>query len=119
MIGRLSDDFPTFEAFIEAAVLPVRAQHPTRRRLDGWPSGGNWEIAGRFWHAEALWTVHADSHFEPLLLAYEAARRGEEPFIIESTQTRRALNLRSAQRAQMSDPRFKYIYIYESEPRPQ
>jgi hypothetical protein len=112
----MSDDFPSFAAFLEAVVLPLKAEHPTRSRLDGWPSGGNWEVTGRFWYANALWTVHADTHFEPLLLAYEASRRGQDPFVVEPTKTRRSLNIKASLRARMANPRFKYIYVYESEP---
>jgi hypothetical protein len=111
----VSDSFPTFAAFVEAVVLPLKSEHPTRRRLDGWPSGGNWEVAGRFWYADALWTVHADTHFEPLLLAYEAASRGEDPFLVEPTDTRRSLNITPSLRARMTNPRFKHIYVYEAE----
>jgi hypothetical protein len=111
----VSQDFPPFQAFLEAVVLPLRAEHPTRRRLDGWPSGGNWEIAGRFWYADTLWIVHADTHFEPLLLAYEASQKGEDAFIIEPTNTRTSLNITPSLRTRMTNPRFKYIYVYEAE----
>lgn len=110
----MSQDFPNFAAFVEAVVLPLRAEHPTRRRLDGWPSGGNWEVAGRFRHADSLWTVHADTHFEPLLLAYEASQHGEDPFLVEPTKRGRSLNIQPALRARMTNPRLKYIYVYEA-----
>lgn len=108
------EDFSSFAAFVEAVVLPLRAEHPTYRRLDGWPSGGNWEVAGRFRYADSLWTVHADTHFEPLLLAYEAARNGDDPFLVEPTKKGRSLNVQPALRARMANPRFKYIYVYEA-----
>jgi hypothetical protein len=95
-------------------VLPARALNPAHRRLDGAQSGGNWDIAGVFEHHGKLWTVHADTHFEPLLVAYEASRRGSNPFVESPTKTRVALDLTDDLRAKLSAPRFKYIYIYEA-----
>ena len=37
------------------------------------------DVVGTFMHGDAIWRVHADSHFEPLLIAYEAADRDAIP----------------------------------------
>jgi len=46
-------------------------------RLDGELSGGNRTVVGVFRGDGRDWKVHEDSHYEPLLIAYEAARAGD------------------------------------------
>lgn len=59
--------------------------------------------------------VHEDSHYEPLLIAYEAMRSGNEaPFVEEPTQRGVSLNLKPELRARMTTPKFKYFYVYET-----
>lgn len=107
----------SFSAFMEQVVLPRQVAAPEHIRLDGQTSGGNREPAGFFWHQERLWRVHADSHFEPLILAYSAlnAIPGEDPFIARATRsgTRHCLVLISKLQQQLCQPRFKHLYIYE------
>lgn len=108
--------YPSYMAFVEAEVKPRRARYPHHKRLDGNLTGGNWKVVGVFRHDGRHWKVHADSHYEPLLIAYEALSAGDQkPFVEEATRAGRCLNLRSDLRRLMSTPaRFKYIYIYET-----
>src|SRR5687768_1528011 len=105
----------SYERFVEAIVLPRRDANPSHRRLDGWASGGNLAVAGHFRYDGRKWKVHEDSHYEPLLIAYDAFKAGDtSPFVEEPTKRGAALNLRPELRTRMSAPRFKYIYIYET-----
>jgi hypothetical protein len=107
--------FPSYERFVEEVVLLRRQANAADRRLDGWLSGGNFAVAGVFEHAGRQWKVHEDSHYEPLLIAYEAMRGGDEqPFVEEPTKRGVSLNLRPELRAKMRTDRFKYLYIYET-----
>jgi hypothetical protein len=104
--------FNSYASFVEAVVLPRRKQNPAHRRLDGWTSGGNFAVAGIFRHDGREWKVHEDSHYEPLLLAYEALMKGEpEPFIEAPTKRGTCLDLKPELRAQISG-RHKYFYVY-------
>lgn len=106
--------FSSFERFVDNVVLPRRQANPADRRLDGWPSGGNFAIAGVVRYAGRQWKVHEDSHYEPLLIAYEAMREGDDaPFIEEPTKNGVSLNLKPELRAKMATAHFKYLYIYE------
>lgn len=81
--GDTFDDFPTL---MELFVLPWKRQHPNDIRIDGELTRGNWHVAGRFRHSTKIWKVHADTHYEPLMLAYEAMLSGSlNPFREEPT----------------------------------
>lgn len=98
----------TFTAWMEDQVLPLGDQ----RRLDGRDAGGNREVAGRFLRYGTTWKVHADTHLEPLRLALEAERRGEDPFVIGQSKNGRTLEL--VERLQRRrGTRFKHLYVYE------
>jgi hypothetical protein len=107
-------EYPSYERFVVDVVLPRRQQNPAHRRLDGWSSGGNFAVAGFFVYQERRWKVHEDSHYEPLLIAYEAMTAGDPaPFVEEPTKHGASLNLKPNLRERMSSTRFKYLYIYE------
>jgi hypothetical protein len=104
--------FESFAAFVEAVVLPGKETNPGHKRLDGQQTGGNFAVAGEFRHRGRSWKVHADTHYEPLLVAYESARRGEDPFIEAPTKRGVALDLTDELRRTLTEQRFKYVYIY-------
>lgn len=107
--------YPSYTAFAEAVVLPRRAADPAARRLDGWTSGGNMAVAGVFRYDGREWRVHEDSHYEPLLIAYEAFNSGDRaPFVEKPTKHGTCLDLKPDLRARLTTPRFKYLYIYET-----
>lgn len=107
--------YASYERFVEDVVLPRREANPSHRRLDGWTSGGNLAVAGRFRYDGREWKVHEDSHYEPLLIAHDAFRRGDStPFVEEPTKRGTSLHLKPELRARMSDTRHKYIYIYST-----
>ena len=83
------------------------------RRLDGQHTGGNRAVAGEFRHLGKRWKVHSDTHYEPLLVAYEAATAGNDPFVEAPTRSGLSLDLNDQLRSKLSERRHKYIYIYE------
>ena len=109
--------YDSFESFVESVVIPQRTANPTHIRLDGNTSGGNREVAGVFRHRRKVWKVHADTHYEPLLLAYDLIKQGQtnDPFVEEVTNTGSGtcLVLQDNIQRLLSKPRFKYLYIYE------
>lgn len=107
-------EYGSFRAFVEDFVLPMQQAHPEDKRLDGQPSGGNLNVAGIFWHKARRWKVHADTHYRPLLVAYEALRSREfaDPFVETPTQRGTCLDLTPILRARTGDPD-KHLYIYE------
>lgn len=115
MVTHRERPFPDFKTFMEAAVLPRERELGHERRLDGQPSGGNFDIFGSFAHQGSVWLVHADTHFATLHLAYEEVLRdgGSDPFVAEPRATGMSLNLRPDLRAKYVQ-RFKHLYIYEA-----
>lgn len=105
----------SYVSFIESIVLPRRSLSPHHIRLDGEVAGGNRTVVGVFRGGGGEWKVHEDSRYEPLLIAYEAAKAGDPwPFVEEPTKSGTALVLKPELRAEMSDGRHKYIYIYST-----
>ena len=102
-----------FLSFMRSVVLPRRSKYPSHIRLDGARTGGNRDAAGHFNHHGRTWVVHADTHFEPLLIAFDAAKKGTDPFVEEGTMSPRGrcLVLTSQLRARQKS-RHKYLYIY-------
>ena len=98
---------------MEQAVLPHEAALGDAKRLDGQPSGGNWDVFGVFVHDGSAWVVHADTHFATLRIAYEDVvnKPGSNPFITTSVDSGLALDLRPDLRAKYPQ-RFKHLYIY-------
>lgn len=104
-----NEPHPSFGDFMEKSVLPQRARNPEAVRLDGRTSGGNRRVFGRFWYGGELWRVNSDTHFEPLLLAYEG--RDSEPFVRTATASGMALELHPELQAARKT-RHKNLYIY-------
>lgn len=105
--------YDSYSAFVEEVVLPRRSAHPGDRRLDGEQSGGNWGVAGVFRYEGTDWKVHEDSHYEPLVIAYQAMQSGDPtPFVVEPTARGSCLDLKPELRAAMKNRRHKYLYIY-------
>ncbi len=100
--------YATFAQWMEAEALPLRDQ----LRLDGMTTGGNRSVAGRFRHQGKTWKVHSDSHLEPLLLAYEAALTGRDPFVVGESRSGQTLALVDDLQ-QRRKTRHKHLYIYE------
>ena len=93
---------------------PLRAEHPSWRRLDGASSVGNRGVVATFRHDGEVWKVHADTHFEPLEIARRATRAepGSDPFVVEHAQAGRCLALREDLDTPYAS-RHKHLYIYE------
>lgn len=107
-----SEAYPSFAAFIERAVVPTAEVNPDHQRLDGRTEGGNREVFGRFWRDGIRWKVHADSHYQPLLMAYGYEQEGEEPFAHRKTNNGRSLVLIDRLQA-ARETQHRHLYIYE------
>jgi hypothetical protein len=105
----------SFIDFMEKVVLPRKSANPTHLRLDGWTGGGNFDVAGRFRHRGKVWKVHADTRYEPLVIAYNSIKDSMalDPFTEESTKNGTCLVLDAKLRSQMGRANAKYIYIYQ------
>lgn len=107
-------DYPGFISFMEELVLPRHEGRPADVRLDGEPSGGNRQVVGRFWHNGRLWKVHADTRYEPLIVAYRAVQRGiPDPFVETPSQDAGSRCLELVPTLRSGRSRRKYMYIYE------
>ena len=105
--------YDSFVDFMETVVLPMKQANPTDIRLDGRVSGGSWDHVGSFLRGSRVWTVYADSRYQPLLTAYEAIRKGEadDPFVESPMQSGDRLDLTdNLQKA--TGLRHRYLYIY-------
>ena len=103
--------YPDFLTFMREVVLLRQAANPDHVRLDGAQTGGNREAVGRFLHRGREWVVHADTYYEPLMLALSIAAEGADPFIEEDTPRGLCLSLTAELRARQQSPH-KYLYIY-------
>jgi hypothetical protein len=108
--------YQSFVAFMESVVIPQKAANPSHIRLDGETSGGNRTVAGEFRHHSKVWKIHADTRYEPLMLAYSSTIEGrtDDPFKEESTRNGNCLVLNDIVRRRTVNPRFKHLYIYEA-----
>lgn len=107
----LHDDFISF---VRSAVLPHKAAHPGDKRLDGQQTGGSLNVFGRFRHNKRVWIVHEDTHYEPLMIAYEAAQQGGQPFVEEGRKRGLRLSLTGELRTRQKS-RYRYLYIYSED----
>jgi hypothetical protein len=107
--------YDDFLSFMRRVVLPRKAANPDHIRLDGARTGGNLEKAGEFAHRGYVWNVYADTHYEPLLIAYSAAEGGNDLFIEEETSGGRSWALTPELKArQRTRPKHMYIYVWPS-----
>ena len=102
----------SFVAFVDTKVTPLRDANPDWKRLDGATSGSNADVVGAFRYKGAAYRVHADTHFEPLYVAYQAVKAGEEePFTEAPTKTGERLDLTPALKEQVKG-RARHLYAY-------
>ena len=112
--------YDNFREYAKLFVIPRKKENPDQKRLDGRESGGNREILGVFRHQDKVWKVHGDSRYEPILLAYEAMKKSQNPFIEKPTNSGKgsSLVLRDEIQLLSSTPKAKHLYIYEYNPNP-
>lgn len=105
--------YASFSEVVEKVVKPLREQYQTDIdiQLSGQRTGGSREVVGNFIREGETWCVHADSHFGPLLLAYESSKAGIDPFVETRTPRGRCLVLRDDLSREHKSP-FKHLYIY-------
>ena len=97
-------------------VLPMHAVNPSHRRLDSPRTEGNWDVLCRFRCKGAVWKVHMDSHFEPLLLAYYAwqFRLGDDVFAVAEMDSGVRLDI-VPEISAIRPTEHRYLYIYRDE----
>ena len=100
-----------FCSFYRQVVVPAKNKNPGHKRLDGKFSGGSRDSAGEFIFGDRKWTVHTDTHYEPLQIAFEGFKKGPVPFEVKETARGLALVLGKEFRAKQKT-NFKYMYIY-------
>jgi hypothetical protein len=83
----------SFAAFVEAVVLPGKGSEPHASAARRAPHRGNFDVAGEFRYRGRNWKVHADTHYETPLCAYEATKRGADPFVEAPTKRGMSLDL--------------------------
>lgn len=107
-----------FKLLMEAEILPRRTSNPEDIRLDGGRKDGYPKVAGRFRYNNKVWRVADDTHYEPLIIAYEAMKKDAscEPFVEELTAKGASLVLTDGLRKLTSSNRFKHLYIYQDKP---
>jgi len=104
-----------FVGFMQDCVLPHREKHTADIRLDGELTGGKRKAFGHFSYKGSDWKVDEDTHYEPLELAYEAFKSGEDPFVVSATSAGkgRCLLLTGKVRERQKSTA-KYLYIYSA-----
>lgn len=110
--GRNDAVSQTFGAFMEEHVLPRRRKYPDHVRLDGKKSGANRKIFGRFLRQGREWSVLADTHYEPLMLAYLSWLESAEPFEERVLSRGRRLDLNRDVAARLSDPKSAKLNVH-------
>lgn len=103
----------TFVEFMDRVVRPAKKANPNDKRLDGQLSGGNRTVFGCFQHLGRTWKVHSDSHYQPLMLAYDEAVNGGDPFIENITKGGRYSLILQPRVKEHQSSKHKYHYIYE------
>lgn len=105
--------YPSFEAFYESVIEPLRAANPDHRRLDGQQSGGNYDVVGRLRYQGRRWKIHADTHYEPLDIAYQALTGSppRDPFVTAPTKTGVRLDL-AEDLQRRRGTRYRHLYVY-------
>lgn len=87
---------PTFENFTEfyqKAVEPLKKENNAYIRLDGKLKGGTRNIFAYFWYKDKKWAIAADTFIDRLKIAFEAAQKTEEPFVIKATRDHKGESL--------------------------
>lgn len=95
-------------------IIPAREENPDHTRLDGQISGGNRTIFGCFQHGGRIWKVHSDTHYEPLMLAYNVAVNGGDPFVQVTTEGRRSSLKLQPEIREFQSSNYEHLYIYEA-----
>ena len=106
--------YSSFDAFMHDFVLPLQQQHPGWRQLDGKSRSSPVTVA-IFDHQNHSWEVHADTRFDPLLVAHADASSGSDPLVPEPSRSgkRMCLALRADLRSKTNQPRYKHLFIYQ------
>jgi hypothetical protein len=106
-------DNHNFIEFIKQKVISQKNANPDHIRLDGQPSGGNRSIFGCFQHLGRTWKVHSDTHYEPLMLAYDVAVKGGDPFVEVTTKRGGSSLVLQPEVKERQSSHYKHLYIYE------
>jgi hypothetical protein len=103
-----------FVEFMNGVVIPAQNASPDHIRLDGNTSGGNRTVFGCFQHYGRTWKVHSDTHYEPLILAYEATINDDsDPFVEDNTERGGSSLILRSELRELQNSSYKHLYIYE------
>ena len=100
-------EFQDFKEFYTKVVLPLKKEHSDYIRLDGKIAGSTRNVSGYFWYQNIKWKVDADTYIDRLKLAFEAAEKSDEPFVIKNTREGRCLEIKG------QPIRNKKFYVYK------
>ncbi|WP_432713717.1 hypothetical protein [Pedobacter sp.] len=79
-------EYKDFKEFYLNAVVPLKEQNPTFRRLDGKLVGSTRNVTAYFWYQNKKWRVDADTFIDRLKIAFEEFEKSDEPFKIKHTR---------------------------------
>lgn len=103
----------SFVEFMKQVVIPAKKANPNDKRLDGQISGGNRTIFGCFQYCGRTWKVHSDTRYEPLMLAYDEAVNGGDPFVEDTTEGGCFSLILQPKVKERQSSNYKHLYIYE------
>jgi hypothetical protein len=79
-------EYKDFKEFYLNAVVPLKEQNPTFRRLDGKEFGSTKKVTAYFWYQDKKWRVDADTFIDRLKIAFEQYEKNGDPFKIKHTR---------------------------------
>jgi len=79
---------------VESGVLPQQAHNPTHISLDGRRTGPHGSAAFRFKRHGNVWKINADTHYDPLKLAYDSIANDSsyDPFVEMPTRETKGIS---------------------------
>ena len=86
-------EYKDFKEFYVNAVLPLKEQNPTFRRLDGKTVGSTRKVTAYFWYKDKKWRVDADTYIDRLKIAFDEFEKSDEPFKIKATRDNKGESL--------------------------
>lgn len=102
----------SFAEFVDDRIRPHREANPGWKRLDGAATGSNADVFGAFRYQGAAYRVHADAHFEPIFVAYQAMQGGDDaPFVESATKSGARLDLAPDVAAKVKG-KVRHMYAY-------
>lgn len=86
-------EYKDFKDFYLKAVLPLKEENPTYRRLDGKTLGSTRNVFAYFWYMDKKWRVDADTFIDRLKIAFDQYEKSDEPFKMKHTRDHKSESL--------------------------